>query len=220
MYCYKIVTYTKDDSQTIVKKLHPRAVDAKFQHVRVHIRRLMRHSYDAARIYIPEVFANMDKSDEPQNICPPRGRSDTASGDQKLSGIPRGGFAKRIWVAGRSDGPEDENTLILTSVNLWQSAAFDRSSYIIYARRDRNANPVVANVDVREIIRSCRNASLGSLVLRTLATLQVRSFTQKFVRRRIFANSSSSLHELSFSITALQSIESPTCDRCSMYLIA
>lgn len=52
VYCYKIVTYTKDDSQTIVKKLHPRAVDAKFQHVRVHIRRLMRHSYDAARIYI------------------------------------------------------------------------------------------------------------------------------------------------------------------------
>lgn len=65
-------------------------------------------------IYIPEVFASTGKSDEPQNICPPGGRSDTASGDQKLRGIPRGGFAKRIWVAGRSD----ENTLILISVNL------------------------------------------------------------------------------------------------------
>lgn len=69
------------------------------------------------RVYTsPEVFASTDKSDEPQNICSPRGRSDTASGDQKLSGIPRGGFAERIWVAGRSDRV-DENTLILTTVN-------------------------------------------------------------------------------------------------------
>lgn len=103
-------------------------VGQSFRQVGVHIRRLTRHSYDAAciGIHISEVCASEDKYDEPQNICSLRGRNDTASGDQKLSGIPHDSFA---GVSGSPVSPTGhENTLVLTSWDPQQSAAFANRS--------------------------------------------------------------------------------------------